>query len=40
VASGMGPRLALGICGFFIIAMGVYPTPFLSWIKAALGQLG
>jgi NADH-quinone oxidoreductase subunit N len=40
VASTMSVRLCLGICVTFILAMGVYPAPFLSWIKATLGQLG
>jgi NADH-quinone oxidoreductase subunit N len=39
ISSGLGVRLCLGVCGVLIIAMGVYPAPFLSWIKAAL-QLG
>ena len=40
VSSGISVRISLTGCAVMMIAMGVYPEPFLNWIKAALGHLG
>lgn len=40
VASSFSVRASLTACGFFMLALGVYPEPFIQWIKASLGPLG
>jgi NADH-quinone oxidoreductase subunit N len=39
IASSLSVRGSLFACAFMMIAMGVYPSPFLDWIKATLGPL-
>jgi NADH-quinone oxidoreductase subunit N len=36
VAAPISARLGMTVCALMVLAMGVYPAPFLSWIKAAL----
>jgi NADH-quinone oxidoreductase subunit N len=39
VAASASARVAMYFCAAMVLAMGVYPAPFISWIKAAL-ELG
>ncbi len=36
VAASFSAKLAMFFCAALVLAMGVYPAPFISWIKAAL----
>jgi NADH-quinone oxidoreductase subunit N len=36
VATPLAAKLALGITCTMVLVMGIYPTPFLDWLKQAL----